>query len=56
MKKRSKTAFWIGFGIVIATHIYMLAFSFPSNQVVPHAVVNLVAAGLLAYAWHTREE
>ncbi len=52
MKTINKTAFWIGLGIVIATHIYMLAFSFPPNQAVPHAVINLIAAGMIIFAWY----
>ena len=52
MKKEQKLwAFWIGMAIVVLSHIYMLIAGLPANQAVPHAIVNLVGAGLFAYAW-----
>ena len=39
----------LGYAIVVLTHIYMLAVGLPDTQMVPHAVLNLVAAGLLYY-------
>ena len=50
MKTINKAALWIGLGIVVTTHIYMLVAGLPSGQVVPHAVVNLIAAGLIIFA------
>lgn len=46
--------FWIGLLIVIGTHLYMLVLGLPVNQAVPHAIINLVAAGLLVYAWRAQ--
>jgi len=44
-------SFWLGMLIVAGSHIYMLLVGLPSDQIVPHAIINLVAAGLFAYAW-----
>jgi len=54
MKNPSKAvswAYWIAMLIVIGSHIYMLAVGLPENQLVSHAVVNLIAAGLFGYVW-----
>ena len=48
--KTKKIAFWIGIGIVVATHIYMLVAGLPASQMMAHAVLNLVAAGLMVFA------
>jgi len=50
MNKSSKWTFWVGVLIVIATHIYMLLAGLPQSQMAAHAVLNLVAAGLLLYS------
>jgi len=55
MKGKSKAkvrSFWAGMVIVVGTHLYMLGFGLPSNQIIPHSIINLVAGGLLGYAWH----
>lgn len=57
MVKENKYAAWayyIGITIVFGTHLYMLGFSIPANQMTAHAVLNLVAGGLLAYSWFGR--
>ena len=55
MKKTEKStiwAFWVALAIVIGTHVYMIGFGLPANQMVPHAIINLVAGGLLLYVWY----
>jgi len=44
-------AYGIGVLIILATHIYMLVAGLPEEQMVPHAVLNLVAAVLLVAGW-----
>ncbi|MFQ5621648.1 MAG: hypothetical protein ACE5FT_07480 [Candidatus Nanoarchaeia archaeon] len=39
----------LGYAVVVLTHVYMLGFGLPASQVVPHSILNLVAAGLLYY-------
>ncbi|MCH8049620.1 hypothetical protein IH979_02820 [Patescibacteria group bacterium] len=54
MQRTKKWIAWsygIGLLIVIGSHIYMLAYGLPEAQTIPHAVINLVAAVLLAAAW-----
>ena len=48
-KKVKNILFWVGVGIVALTHLYMLLAGLPSSMVMGHAVLNLVAAGLLIY-------
>ena len=43
--------FWSGIGIVALTHIYLLFAGLPTNQVMAHAILNLVAAGLVIGSW-----
>lgn len=50
----SKWSFWLGMLIVVGSHIYMLVYGLPQEQMVPHAIVNLVAAGLFGLAWYKR--
>lgn len=50
--KLKASTFWIGFAIVALTHIYMLIFGLPANQMVPHAVANLIAAALVLYSYY----
>lgn len=55
MKKENKWklwSYWAGIVIVVGTHIYMLFAGLPSNQMAPHAILNLVGAGLFAFAWY----
>lgn len=47
-------SFWIGALIVVATHIYMLIAGLPQSQMVAHAILNLVAAALVIFAWMKR--
>ncbi len=50
----SKLSWWlygIGLVIVLGTHIYMLVAGLPVEQMMPHAVLNIVAAVLLAAGW-----
>jgi hypothetical protein len=54
MKEKNKLkmgTFWAGLGIVALTHIYLLFAGLPSSQVIPHSIINLVAAVLLIYGW-----
>ena len=44
-------SFWTGMVIVVGTHLYMLTMGLPANQVVPHSIINIVAGGLLWYAY-----
>jgi len=39
----------LGYAVVVLTHVYMLGWGLPASQVMGHAVLNLVAAGLLYY-------
>ena len=48
-KKTKNILFWVGVGIVILTHLYMLVAGLPQSQMVGHALLYLVAAGLLVY-------
>jgi hypothetical protein len=41
----------IGIVIILGSHIYMLAVGLPEDQMTAHAIINLVAAALLATAW-----
>ena len=45
-----KVAFWLGIGIVVATHIYMLISGLPDSQMMMHAILNLIGAGLIVFA------
>ncbi len=48
MKK--KYLLWIGVAIVVLTHVYMLVAGLPADQMMAHAILNLVAAALIGYA------
>ena len=48
-KKTKNIVFWVGVGIVVATHLYMLVAGLPQSQMMGHAILNLVAAGLVVY-------
>ena len=47
-------SYYIGLAIVFATHLYMLAAGLPANMIMGHAILNLVAAGLVAFGWMKR--
>ena len=46
--------YWAGILIVVASHVYMLVYGLAENQITGHAIANLVAAGLIGYAWFKR--
>ncbi len=50
-KSLATWSYYIGLAIVIATHVYMLIAGLPTNQMTGHAVLNLVAAVLIAFGW-----
>jgi hypothetical protein len=55
MKSKYTTwAYYVGITIVMGTHLYMLGFGLPADQVYGHSILNLVAGGLLAYGWFSR--
>ena len=41
--------FWVGMAIVVLSHVYMLFLGLPSSQIVPHSILNLVAAALIGF-------
>lgn len=43
--------FVVGLLVVLGTHIYTLVAGLPPEQMVPHAIFNLIAACLLAGGW-----
>ena len=47
----ARYAFWIGAFLVIATHIYMLTMGLPISQMMGHAVINILAGGLMIFGW-----
>ncbi len=49
--KLSWGLYGVGLIIVLGTHIYMLIAGLPAEQMMPHAVLNIVAAVLLAAGW-----
>lgn len=58
MKNVSKAeawSFWLAMIIVVGSHIYMLVYGLPDNQLTGHAVVNLVAGGLFGFTWYKRK-
>lgn len=44
----------IGIFLVVATHVYMLVAGLPANQMMGHAIINLVAAVFIGYGWMKR--
>lgn len=58
MKKIDTVSWWlygIGITIILVTHVYMLVAGMTEDQVVGHAVINLIAAALLAGGWFKRK-
>lgn len=49
MHMKKKSLVWIGALVVVVTHIYMLVAGLPASQMMAHAVINLVAAGLIVF-------
>lgn len=47
-------SYYIGLAIVVVTHVYMLAAGLPANQMMGHAILNLIAAALVAFGWMKR--
>ena len=43
-------AYYAGVGIVVGTHVYMIAAIMPESMQTNHAYLNLVAAGLIVYS------
>lgn len=41
--------FWTGFAIVLVSHIYMLVAGLPASMMMGHALLNIVASGLIVY-------
>ncbi len=48
-KKTKSMLFWIGVAIVVLTHVYMLFGGLPASMMMGHALLNIVAAGLIVY-------
>ena len=48
-KKVKNILFWVGVGIVALTHLYMLLAGLPSSMMMAHALLNLVAVGLIMF-------
>ena len=46
-----KWLFIVGVVVVFGTHVYMLIAGLPATQMVPHAIVNLIAACLIVAGW-----
>jgi hypothetical protein len=58
MYANNKMSWWlymVGLFIVLVTHIYMLAYGLPQEQMSAHASLNLLAAVLLASGWLSRK-
>lgn len=49
------TPIFIGLGVVISTHVWMLNEVMPKKMRQYHAVSNLAAAGLIIYGLYSRE-
>jgi hypothetical protein len=57
MKKINKSAmwsYWIGIIIIFGTHLYMLGLGLSEDQMIGHAILNLIAGCFLAYSWFGR--
>jgi len=53
--KLSWSLYGLGLFIVLGTHIYMLAAGLLPEQMTAHAILNIVAACLLATGWLSRK-
>ena len=47
-------SYWLGVVIVVGSHVYILIAGLPESQIMAHAILNLVAVGLIGYAWFKR--
>jgi hypothetical protein len=57
MYSNNKMSWWLylaGLAVVLVTHIYMLTVGLPPEQMIGHAVLNLIAAVLLVSGWLSR--
>lgn len=52
-KKLSWWLYGVGIFIVLGAHIYMLIAGLTSSQMMPHAILNLIAVVLLVSGWLT---
>jgi hypothetical protein len=43
-------AYYAGVGVVVATHVYMVASIMPESMQKNHAYINLLAVGLIVYS------
>ena len=50
-----KYSFWIGMFILVVTHVYMLFVGLSADQMVTHAVLNLIAGFFLAYSHYAKK-
>ncbi len=48
-KKTKNMLFWVGIAIVVLTHLYMLIAGLPTSMMMGHALLNIVAAGLIVF-------
>ncbi|MBS3076516.1 hypothetical protein J4481_02120 [Candidatus Pacearchaeota archaeon] len=46
-RKLASVGVWFGLAIVIFTHVYVLAVGLPQEMVRTHAILNLIAGGLM---------
>jgi hypothetical protein len=46
---KNRYIYYSGLGIVLLTHVYMLWKGLPESQMTMHAIINLVAAGLIYF-------
>lgn len=53
--KLSWSLYLLGLVIVVGSHVYMLTAGVSADQMMGHAVINLVAAALLAAGWLSRK-
>ncbi len=58
MYSNNKLSWWlygIGLGIVLLAHIYMLVAGLTPDQMMGHAILNILAVCLLAIGWSIRK-
>lgn len=52
--KAGRSLFWTGLAIVTVTHVYMVIAGLPQSAMLPHAVLNLLAATFIFGGWKLR--